>query len=117
MCHLRHTLRIFLFRRKVMFLLRYLSFCIFNHPMIYQICVVMVSISTRDRVHFRIYLLNHNSLSYQTWLTDRYAMTRILRNLLNNLEDWGKVLSPFQFSNLLQLLINQLCQHSSVSLF
>ena len=26
--------------------LRYSSFCIFNHPMIYQICDVMMSIST-----------------------------------------------------------------------
>ena len=40
---------------------RYLSFCIFHHPMIYQICDVMMSI-------FWIYLLNHNSLSHQTWL-------------------------------------------------
>ena len=28
------------------------SFCIFDSPMIYQICGVMISISTRDRVHF-----------------------------------------------------------------
>ena len=51
---------------------RYSSFCIFNHPMIYQICYVMVSISTWDRVHFWIFLLNHNSLSHQTWPIDRY---------------------------------------------
>ena len=31
---------------------RYSSFCIFNHLMIYQICEVMMSISTWDRVHF-----------------------------------------------------------------
>ena len=30
----------------------YLSFSIFNHPMIYQICNVMVSISTWDRCIF-----------------------------------------------------------------
>ena len=35
----------FKFFRKVPFL-RYFSFCIFNHPMIYQICDVMMSIST-----------------------------------------------------------------------
>ena len=34
--------------------------------MIYQICDVMMSISTRDRVHFWIYLLNHNALTRQT---------------------------------------------------
>ena len=35
-------------------------------------------------------------------------------NLLNNLEDWGQVPGPFEFSNLLQLLSNQLCQDSSI---
>ena len=50
---------------------RYVSFCIFNHPMIYQICDVMANI-IMDRVHFWIYLLNHNSLTHQTWLIDRY---------------------------------------------
>ena len=28
------------------------SFCIFNSPMIYQICGIMMRIGTRDRVHF-----------------------------------------------------------------
>ena len=50
---------------------RYSSFCIFNHLMIYQICEVMMSISTWDRAHSGIYLLNHNSLSHNTWPTDR----------------------------------------------
>ena len=50
----------------------YSSFCMFNHSIIYQICDVMMSISIWDRVHFRIYLLNHNSLSHQTWPIDRY---------------------------------------------
>ena len=41
--------------------------------MIYQICYVIVSIRTNDRVHFWTYLLNHNnSLSHQTWPNDRY---------------------------------------------
>ena len=72
MCYLRHRLRIFLFHKSYVPFSRYSSFfCFFfNHPMIYQICIVM-SISTWDRVHFRIYLLNHNLLSYQTWSTDR----------------------------------------------
>ena len=50
----------------------YSSFCMFNHSIIYQICDVMMSISMWDRMHFRIYLLNHNSLSHQTWPIDRY---------------------------------------------
>ena len=58
----------FLFRRNVMFLSRGIQFfCIFNHPVIYQICDVVMSISTWDRAHFWIYLLNHNSLSHQIW--------------------------------------------------
>ena len=43
----------------------YSSFCISNDPMIYQICDVMISISTWDRVNFWIFFLNHNSLSHQ----------------------------------------------------
>ena len=43
---------------------RYSSFCIFSHPMIYQISDVTMSISTWDNVHFWIYLLNHNSWSH-----------------------------------------------------
>ena len=40
---------------------RYSKFCIFNHLIIYQICDVMMNISTWDKVHFLIYL-NQNSL-------------------------------------------------------
>ena len=47
-------------------------FFIFTHPMIYQICDVMMSIITWDRVHIWIYLLNQYSLSNQTWSIDRY---------------------------------------------
>ena len=36
--------------------------------MIYQICDTTMSIITWDRLHFWIYLLNHNSWSRQTWL-------------------------------------------------
>ena len=39
---------------------RYSSFCIFEYPMIYQICDMM-SISAWDKVYILIYLLNHNS--------------------------------------------------------
>ena len=41
----------------------------------------------------------------------------IFRYLLNNLEDWGYVPCPFQFSNVLQLHNNQLYQNSRVSFF
>ena len=55
---------------------RYSSFCIFNHPMIYQISDVTMSISTWDKVHFLIYLLNHKSWSHQTWPADRYQQVQ-----------------------------------------
>ena len=51
---------------------RYSSFCIFNNPMIFQICDAMMSTITRDKVHYWIYLLYHNWLSNQTWSIDRY---------------------------------------------
>ena len=117
MCLLMHRLRIVLFFRKVMFRTQDIKFLFFNHSMICQNCDVIMSISTWDRVHFSIYLLNHNSLGHQTWPTDRYKQgTTIFSNLLNNLEDVGYVPGPFQFSNLLQLVNNQLCQDPSVSL-
>ena len=47
-------------------------FCIFNHPIIYQICDITMSIRTWDNLHFLIYLLNHNSQGHQTWSVDRY---------------------------------------------
>ena len=62
----------FLFhRKKYIPFSRYSIFCIFNHPMINQICDLMMTISTWDRKYFWIYLLNHNSLTYQTSSIDR----------------------------------------------
>ena len=74
MCSLRHRLWFFCFIEKLCSVLKILSFYIFNHPMIYQICDVMMSNSIWDRVHFWIYLLNHNSLTHLTWLIDRYKL-------------------------------------------
>ena len=51
---------------------RYSSSRIFNYSMIYQICDVVISISTWGRVNFWICLLNHTSSSQQTWPIDRY---------------------------------------------
>ena len=62
----------FYFAEKYVLFSRYLSICIFNHPMIYQICDITMSICTWDKVQFWIYLLNHNSWSHQTWPVDRY---------------------------------------------
>ena len=58
--------------RQVMFRSHDIKVFVFLIILIYQICDIMVSISTWDRVHFWMYLLNHNSLSSQNWQTDRY---------------------------------------------
>ena len=65
MCHLKHMLRICFNRLIYVSFSRYSIFRIFNHPMIYQIYDVMMSISTWDRVHFWIYILNQTSLVHQ----------------------------------------------------
>ena len=57
--------------------------------MIYQICDAMMGISTRDRVHFLIYLLNYNSLSHQTWPTDSYKQGQEFQEFFEQFGDWG----------------------------
>ena len=42
----------------------------FNHPMIYRICDTKTNISTKDRVRFYVYLLNHNSLTLPIPISD-----------------------------------------------
>ena len=72
---------------------RYSSFCIFSHPMIYQICDVMMSISTWDiLLAFLNYLLKDNSLSHQFWPIDWYKQVQYL---LNNLEEVTLSSRPF----------------------
>ena len=63
----------FYFLEKLCFILEIFIFLIFNHPIIYQVCDVMMSISTWDRVNVWIYLLNLNCfLSDQTRPIDRH---------------------------------------------
>ena len=44
-----------LFQREIIFRSRCSSFSVFNYPMIYQICDVMMGISTCDRGHFSVF--------------------------------------------------------------
>ena len=82
MCHLRHRQRIFfLFHRKVMFRSQDIQVSIFLTTMICQICDVMISIKTWDMVHFLIYLLNHNSLTHETWSIDRYKQGQLFSEI------------------------------------
>ena len=54
-------------------------------------------------------------LSWETSECQGILFSKVLKTL--NLEDRGYVPDPFQFSNMLQLLNNQLCQDSSISFF
>ena len=60
--------------------------------MIYQICDVMTSISTRDRLHFSKYLLNHNSLGHWTWSIDRFKQG-------NNFKDYFEKIGGLEISS------------------
>ena len=62
----------FYFTEKLCPVLKIFKFLYFQPPLIYQICDFVMNISTWGRVHFWIYLFNHNSLSNQTWPIDRY---------------------------------------------
>ena len=64
---------------------RYSRFCIFNHPMNYKICDVMVSIRTWNRIHFWIYLLNLNSITRQTCSIDRYKQRQYFSKIFRGI--------------------------------
>ena len=53
-----------------------------------------MSISTRDRIRFKIYLLNFKSFCHETWPTDR-AMGNIFRNSLAWFGGQGPNFMPF----------------------
>ena len=98
MCHLRQRLRIFLFHQKVMFLPWDIQVFLFltihwftKYVMSWWVLILVV----HQTVHFWIYLLNHNSLTDQTWSTDTRARAIFFWNRLNDLEDWGQVPGPF----------------------
>ena len=66
MCHLKHRLRIFLFRRKIVFRSQDIQVFVF----------LTIPWFTWDKVHFWIYLLNHKSWSDQTSPVDRYKQVQ-----------------------------------------
>ena len=71
MCYLRHRLRIFLFRRKIMFCSQGIQVFVFLAIPWVSNELVMMSISTWGRVYFWINHLNHNLWTHQTWSIDR----------------------------------------------
>ena len=75
-----HVEKILIFLEKLSSVLKIGKFLYFS--MIYQIRDVMMSISARDRMHFWIYLLKHNSLSNQTWPIDIYKQGKYFSRIL-----------------------------------
>ena len=90
---------------KLCSVLKIFKYCIYNHLMTYHISDVMMSISTWDKVHFWIYLLNHNSWSHQTWPVDRYQQDQSFPVIL-----WTILRTGTRFRVLFNLLNNQICQ-------
>ena len=62
---------------------------VFLTILIFQICDVMMRISTWDTVHFLIYLLNHNSLTYQTWSFNRYKQGQYFSKIVWKISKTG----------------------------
>ena len=118
MGHLRNRLRIFLFRRKVIFRSQDIQLFLFL-----TIQWFTKSVTSRWMLVYETGCI----FEYVFWTTTRQVAKlgqlidinkeKRFRNHLNNLEDWGRVPGPFRFSNLHQFLNSQLCQDSSVSFF
>ena len=117
MSHWRYRLRIFLLCRSYVPFSSHLRCCNFASPVIDHICDVMMSISNEAGCVFE----------YIFWTTT-HKVTKLGQlkdickgnNFQESLEKFGGlglVSGPFQFSTLLLLHNNQLCQGSSVSFF
>ena len=84
--------------------------------MIYQICDATLNINeTRCICEYIFWTTTHLVIKFGQLID--ISKSTIFRDLSNNLEDWGYVPGCFQFSNLPQLLNNQLHHDSSVSFF
>ena len=70
-CYLRNRLRIFLFSRKAIFHSLDIQVFVFLTIPSFSKSVMSWWVLVHERVHFWVYLSNYNSLSHQTWVTDR----------------------------------------------
>ena len=70
-------------------------------------CDAATSISTRDIIRFKIYLLNFKSFGHETWPTDR-VMGNIFRNSFAWFGGRGTNSMPFSFTNLPQSIKNKM---------
>ena len=98
--------KFFVSQKSYVAFLIYSSFCIFNHPMSYQIFDVLMSVSTLDRVHFWMYLLNDNSLTHEIWSVDRCQQGQYFSEIFSVI--WGtgtKLQTLFNFATCSNYLI------------
>ena len=73
MCHLKHILRIFLFRRKIIFHSQDIQvFVLLNIPWFTKSLTSRWLLVHETGCILGAYLLNHKSWSHQTWPVDRY---------------------------------------------
>ena len=85
--------------------------------MIYKIYDVMMSVNTCDRMYFWIFILSRNSLTHETWSIDKYKQEKYFSEIFWTIWRTRAKFQALQFSNLLQLLNNELCQVSSASFY
>ena len=111
MWSLRCILRIFSFHEKVMFCSwdRYSIYYVIKFYINFEKCYVVMSISTRGRVHSWIYLLNCKLFCYETWPFDKNHV--VMDNIFDVSFVWygglGPKSKPFWIDNL-HLIKNQL---------
>ena len=74
----------------------------------------MMNISTWQGAFLNIYLLNHNSLSRETWPLIDINKGNNFQEFFEQFGGLGLSSRSFLIYNLLQLLNNQLCQDSSL---
>ena len=73
----------------------------------FESCDVIMSISTRGRVHFE-YIFCRKSFGYEIQPTNRYKYRQFFDKNLHILKDWMFSSGRFQFTTLSQLMRNQL---------
>ena len=70
--------------------LRYSIFHISSHSINFKIFDVMMSITTRDRIDYWTYLLNHKSIGNKIWPTNRNSLKQFFKWYF----EWFRGLNP-----------------------
>ena len=84
MCHPKHRLRFFLFRRKIMFCSQDIQVFVFLTIPWFTKSVTSRWVLVHEKVHFLICLLNHKSWRHQTWPVDSWTVISTFSNFVPN---------------------------------